>query len=109
MGDVIAFRPKPNLSTPAWRRRLLDLWLDEANWRTVKHGARHFTCGRVLVIIHPYELEDDGSQWGWTFIVYAGYGAATRSEFVWCFREDALDDAWLALVEAMETRERVTT
>jgi hypothetical protein len=108
MGEVIAFRRKPSLSAPTWRRRLMGLWLDEANWRTVKHGARHFTYGRLLVIIHPYELEDDGSQWGWSFIVYSGHGAAAHSEWAWCFREDALDAAWLALVGALETRERAT-
>ena len=74
--------------------------------RRRKFDQRRTAYGRTLVIIHPYELEDDGSQWGWTFIVYAGYCAAAHSEFVWCFREDALVAAWLALVEAMETRER---
>jgi hypothetical protein len=113
MGTVIAFKPNPNPSTPAWRQALWEQWNNPANWSTGqggvvcgdRRGERTFSWGGLCAIVHRYQLEDEYC--GWSFRV--GHGlAAVISENVWCFQSDAHDAAWEELVDLAQERERAT-
>lgn len=111
MGEVIAFRPriqpeparKLNPPPPPWRRALIDLWMDEANWRSRPDGGKWFTAPRHQVSIFPVPgiREDNGQEdvW-WSFCVWGEVGC----DEVWWEPAMAEFAAWEALIEVVKRR-----
>jgi hypothetical protein len=101
-GAVIAFRPKPGPSMPAWKVRLLANWSNPANWEAHgSEGAFRFFAEQLAAIF--YRDEDSGY---WSFTVFDGPAYGEETGYLWCFSDDAQDAALKHLIKIVEGRDK---
>jgi hypothetical protein len=101
MGDVIAFKPKPSPSMPAWRRDLLAQWANPTNWETTGEDSCRFFAEQLAAIF--YRDEDCGY---WGFRVFDGPSYAEEAEYLWCFWDYAEEAALKQLIKIIEGRDK---
>jgi hypothetical protein len=113
MGEVIAFRlrhePEPvrqpgpvrklRPPPPPWRRKLIDLWMDEANWEVREDGGKTFTALGHEVTIFAASVPNDDDLW-WSFFISGEMGC----RMAWWEPAEAEFAAWEALITMVKRR-----
>lgn len=101
MGTVIAFKPKPSPSMPAWKNRLLANWSNPANWEATGDDSCRFFAEQLAVIF--YRDEDSGY---WGFRVFDGPAYAEDAQWLWCIWDCAEEAALKQLIKIIEGRDK---